>query len=135
MGRSLGCHFQVQMMMSVDPKCFALASSAVFCCKHVQSHEEENNASCNLERRFRDLQVGQHPCSTKSKEEHNSGCDCCAFNRNAQLSLLVQMGGDCQEDRCVSDWVNYDKVNDESCDETLEHQKHLNSWTALPELK
>ena len=37
------------------------------------------------------------------------------------------MGGDCQEDGSISDWVNYDKVNDEGCDEILEHQKHLNS--------
>ena len=61
------------MLMSVDPKCFLSLPLLSFCCKHVQSHKEENNASRDLERRFRDLQVGQYPSRTESEEEYNNG--------------------------------------------------------------
>ena len=89
--------------------------------QHVQRDKEQDDAAGDLESGLGDVEIAENPGAAQGEEQHDGGGDGGALERGAQLSGAVLRLGHGKEDRRVADRVDHHEIDDEGCDETLEH--------------
>lgn len=67
------------------------------------------------------VETAEYPGPARGKEQHDGGGDGGALERGAEFLCAVLTLGHGKEDRRVADRVDHHEIDDEGCNETLEH--------------